>query len=303
MVGHLQSENRLLRDIEAEYAEVFARDVDRAASALVECDGVLITAGAGMGVDSGLPDFRGAEGFWRAYPGLADAGIRFEDIADPASFTENPTRGWGFYGHRLALYRETNPHAGFQILKSWAAASPLGAFIVTSNVDGQFQKAGFSDDEIWEIHGSIHRLQCIEPCSHRVWPATDIKPVVDETVLAMTSPMPHCPHCGSLARPNILMFNDFGWVNRIANVQRLRFDEWLSDVGRVAIIEIGAGTAIPSIREMGQRILARKQGNLIRINRREPDVDRNQDIGLKCGALNALRAIDAAIAEKLGRST
>ena len=46
-----------------------------------QADGLLITAGAGMGVDSGLPDFRGTEGFWRAYPALAQAHIRFESIA------------------------------------------------------------------------------------------------------------------------------------------------------------------------------------------------------------------------------
>ena len=95
----------------------FLAATTRAAEALLAADGILITAGAGMGVDSGLPDFRGEEGFWRAYPALAESGVRFEDIADPASFETNPRRGWGFYGHRLQLYRDTNPHRGFDVLK------------------------------------------------------------------------------------------------------------------------------------------------------------------------------------------
>jgi len=67
------------------------------------CSGLLIAAGAGMGVDSGLPDFRGKEGFWRAYPPLLKLGIRFEEMANPRWFTENPELAWGFYGHRYNL--------------------------------------------------------------------------------------------------------------------------------------------------------------------------------------------------------
>ena len=76
----------------------------RAAEAIQEAKHLYITAGAGMGVDSGLPDFRGDEGFWRAYPALR--GYPFQQMANPRWFVEDPTRAWGFYGHRLNLYRE-----------------------------------------------------------------------------------------------------------------------------------------------------------------------------------------------------
>lgn len=60
-----------------------------------------------MGVDSGLPDFRGNEGFWKAYPALARAGISFIEAANPDTFHARPATAWRFYGHRLQLYRET----------------------------------------------------------------------------------------------------------------------------------------------------------------------------------------------------
>ena len=67
-------------------------------------------------------------------------------------FARDPELAWGFYGHRQALYRATVPHAGFGVLVRWSATRPTRVF--TSNVDGQFQRAGLSD--VLECHGSIH---------------------------------------------------------------------------------------------------------------------------------------------------
>ena len=136
----------------------------RAAALISQADGIVITAGAGMGVDSGLPDFRSNNGFWQAYPALARARIDFTTIACPDSFRENPEVAWGFYGHRLQLYRATAPHMGFKHLLDLAGRVQHGAFVFTSNVDGQFQKAGFPADRVVEVHGSIHHLQCMDGC-------------------------------------------------------------------------------------------------------------------------------------------
>ena len=146
--------------------------VKRAAALLEQADALIIAAGAGMGVDSGLPDFRGQEGFWRAYPALRAAQIDFYDIASPSAFVSAPERAWGFYGHRLALYRKTVPHPGFELLRRWGERMTHGLSVFTSNVDGQFQLAGFDPAHIHECHGSIHHLQCLEPCCEAIWPTS-----------------------------------------------------------------------------------------------------------------------------------
>ena len=87
-------------------------------SALINSsDGLIITAGAGMGVDSGLPDFRGDKGMWQHYPVLGRLRMGFSSIANPEAFENDPTLAWGFYGHRLLSYRNTQPHQGFNLLK------------------------------------------------------------------------------------------------------------------------------------------------------------------------------------------
>src|SRR5512136_733689 len=110
----------------------------QAAAAIRQARALVITAGAGMGVDSGLPDFRGERGFWNAYPMYERLGIGFVDAANPAHFGADPAFGWGFYGHRTNLYRETVPHAGFYLILEWCRRFGLDLFVVTSNVDGQF---------------------------------------------------------------------------------------------------------------------------------------------------------------------
>lgn len=108
--------------------------IERAANILEQADCLIIAAGAGMGVDSGLPDFRGTDGFWKAYPSLREAGIEFTSIAAPQTFISHPCRAWGFYGHRLALYRDRTPHDGFPILKKWAGNLDFGYKIGRAHV-------------------------------------------------------------------------------------------------------------------------------------------------------------------------
>lgn len=268
--------------------------ITRAAEAIDHVSAILITAGAGMGVDSGLPDFRGTEGFWGAYPALGRAGMHFGDIANPQAFVDRPRLAWGFYGHRLALYRKTVPHDGFRILRDIAATKSHGAFVFTSNVDGHFQAAGFAAQDVCEVHGSIHYLQCLDGCRSAIWSATGFNPEVDEAECWLTNEPPVCPHCGGITRPNILMFGDWGWIDSRERLQMRNLREWHDQAGSIAVIEIGAGTAIPTVRQFGQDI----GGQFIRINLSEPEVSRPKDMAIPLGGLDALRLI----AGKLGIS-
>lgn len=265
--------------------------IQKAARLIAAADGLMITAGAGMGVDSGLPDFRGRDGFWRAYPALARARIDFEAAACPDTFVHDAGLGWGFYGHRLKLYRETVPHAGFDILRRLAEPLPHGAFVFTSNVDGQFGKAGFEAGRICEIHGSIHHLQCLEPCCDRIWPATAVQPEIDEAECRWRSELPHCPRCGRVARPNVLMFGDWGWVPDRTRAQQARLDAWRRQVENPVVIELGAGTHVPTVRWFGESLGV----PLIRINPTEPKVGSARAVGVRAGALAALREIEAEL--------
>jgi NAD-dependent SIR2 family protein deacetylase len=268
----------------------------RAAAAIRNATALVITAGAGMGVDSGLPDFRGDHGFWNAYPMYRRLGLSFVQAANPEHFARDPAFGWGFYGHRTNLYRETMPHAGFRLLQEWLGRFRLDSFVVTSNVDGQFQKAGFPEESILEVHGSIHHLQCTIPCTNAIWDNREEIRVDFDTMRAETTPL--CRHCARVARPNILMFGDYSWLPYRTRRQERHYDEFLTDrrEEKLVVIEMGAGTAIPTIRYMGERLAMTGKATLIRINPREAQVPDGQ-ISIATGALAGLEGIEERLAK------
>lgn len=269
--------------------------IEQAANALREAEAIVVCAGAGIGVDSGLPDFRGDEGFWRAYPPLAARGISFEEAANPRWFATEPDAAWGFYGHRLQLYREATPHAGFDILRKWLDGKTGGGWVFTSNVDGQFQKAGFDESTLVECHGSIHHLQCRVPCSEAIWPADDVALDIDESTFRAEVPLPACPHCAETARPNILMFQDGQWIWDRTYAQEQEFRDWLSMLGgkNLVVIECGAGSAVPTVRRQSEELQS-FGATLIRINPREASGPAGTT-SIEMGALEALLAIQSTL--------
>lgn len=261
--------------------------IEQIKSIFKDADSLLISAGAGMGVDSGLPDFRGNQGMWQAYPELGKQRIDFTEIANPNAFKQHPALAWGFYGHRLKLYRQTLPHQGFHLLKQLSKQLALPYFVFTSNVDGQFQKAGFDPDRIYECHGSIHHLQCLKTCTPTIWSAEELQPKIDTQQCQWLGQQPQCPNCGGLARPNILMFNDMAWLSHQHDQQAKRLQAFLKHHHHPIVIEIGAGTAIPTVRYFSERFAP----YLIRINPREYELPKQGGIAVVTQAQVGIQSI------------
>jgi NAD-dependent SIR2 family protein deacetylase len=262
------------------------RRFERAAQAISRADALIIGTGAGMGVDSGLPDFRGTQGFWKAYPPFR--GKTYAEICSPQLMRDDPEQAWGFYGHCLSLYRSTLPHAGFQIIKQWSEQIVGEHFVFTTNIDGHFEREGFDRKRILEIHGTIHYLQCSRglACGPDIWSADGISVNVDETSFRAVGKMPTCDKCGAVARPNVLMFGDDAWVPMRTVEQEKQYEHWLksNSFKNIVAIEFGAGTTVPTV-----RIECQKRGKtLIRVNPR----DYLGPIDAISIPLNALEAID-----------
>lgn len=270
-------------------------EIAAAAQAIARAQALLITAGAGMGVDSGLPAIRGSNGFASAYPAFCANGYSYESLVRPDLFIGDPHLAWAFHGLSQSLYQNTRPHAGFAILKKWADRRSAGAFVYTSNVDGHFEKAGFARDSIMECHGSSHFLQCAQLCCEEVWPVS--QPVLlDQTMTRALDPLPRCPSCGGLARPNVRMFEDAWWVGHRTAEQSAAFENWKSHVKQkpIVVVECGAGTVVPAVRIANEWSIYQLGATLIRINPQDAEVP-PVHIAIRLSALAALKAIDHAL--------
>lgn len=152
---------------------------------------IVAFTGAGISTESGIPDYRGPGGVWErnAPPTLSD-------------FRENPeTRRtyWRERRERYAALRDTAPNAGHAALVRLEKAGRL-SHIITQNIDGLHQKAGSKPASTIELHGTAHRVRCLDCESW--WPAE----IVQERLEA--EPLPVCVNCGGMLRAATVLFGE-----------------------------------------------------------------------------------------------
>ena len=120
---------------------------------------------------------------------------------------------------------------------------------------------------------------------------------VDMGTFRAREPLPICPHCGALARPNVLMFGDLDWVSDRSDTQEYRLLKWLKDLQRngakLAVVEIGAGKAVPTVRYQSERVAGSNNGTLIRINPRDYEVPAGQ-IAIPLGGFEGIKRVLAS---------
>ena len=225
------------------------------AEAILANDAILITAGSGIGVDSGLPDFRGKDGLWKAYPYFKEANMTFREAANPYFFSTKPAEFWFFYGHRYNSYQDCKPHKGYNLLAEICKDIKKGHYhVFTSNVDGHFQKAGFEDTKVTECHGSITHLQWND-CQIIYSLPEDTKFELDSESYVWDN-VPKCKECKKPVRPNILLFGDYDFIGDRVSQQEAYFRNFLKKHKNsgITVIELGAGTAVPTVRMAGESV-------------------------------------------------
>jgi NAD-dependent SIR2 family protein deacetylase len=265
--------------------------LEQIASWILEADVLVINTGAGMGVDSGLPDYRGTVGGqWGKIE--AQEGKSIFEIVNPQNFIDNPDFAWKFFLERMKMYEKTTPHKGFSILMDWTKKYFSDFFILTSNIDNQFLKAGFEAEKIRELHGSIFHFQSEDPKAYNeIW-KNEISTEELEKQVAMGN-YPTCPDSTIPARPNVYMFRDETYINRRSKGQDKHFQEFLKvNTGKkFLVLEIGSGPHVQSIRIKTRMLRKDYEARVVRINPKDFKI-KAPNIGLSATALSALSEID-----------
>eukprot|EP01102_Stenamoeba_stenopodia_P003149 TRINITY_DN13085_c0_g1_i1.p1 TRINITY_DN13085_c0_g1~~TRINITY_DN13085_c0_g1_i1.p1 ORF type:complete len:287 (+),score=51.18 TRINITY_DN13085_c0_g1_i1:3-863(+) len=253
-----------------------------------------------MGVGSGLGTFRGTTG--ASWPLIAKHDMTYIEVCNPKWFRSDPKFGWAFWHHGYNSFTKAVPHEGYHILKEIAASKPHGGFSVTSNVDGHWLEVGFDPKKVYEVHGAIRFMQCVEQLCNKeedtlddidddnlppgIWRAdpTEIAKIKINTETGLVtedSELPKCAKCGGLSRPNVFMFGDWGYKRDRVLRQQVQYNNWIHQMRMnkvpLVVVEVGAGVVIPTIREESHKIIKMHHqhgidATLIRINPVHHDV-------------------------------
>ncbi|MEO1652181.1 MAG: Sir2 family NAD-dependent protein deacetylase, partial [Bacteroidota bacterium] len=225
---------------------------------------LVILAGAGMSADSGIPTYRGENGTWGRIEKELNRNV--VDIMTPQFIQENPLYMWKRFSQGYEHLKKVKPHRGYFILRKLIQFFELPSFVLTSNVDRLFVKAGFREDQVFEVHGAGGFLQCTVPCWEEVW-QSDYS-IYHRARNLQLAHLPKCPNCGSLLRPNVHIFRDKHFVNSRIRKQKQRYQAFLDHHRQdsILVIEIGSGPTIKTIRNHTQKLRRDYRGRVIRIN-------------------------------------
>jgi NAD-dependent deacetylase len=154
-----------------------------------DCQPCVALTGAGVSTESGIPDFRSADGIWAQYDPMEYASIE--------AFRRDPVKVWEFYGKRLGALLEAKPNAAHDALAELERCGLITA-VVTQNIDRLHSLAGSQD--VVEVHGSIATSVCL-----RCGTTATLEEVL---ALLEDAPAPACQSCGAILKPNVVMFGE-----------------------------------------------------------------------------------------------
>ena len=195
---------------------------------------LVVLTGAGISAESGIPTFRGKEGYWT----VGSTEYHPQELATHAAFRRMPWAVWAWYLYRRGVCRAAAPNDAHRALARAEAALGDRFVLITQNVDGLHRRAGSSPERTYEIHGNIELARCADDCTTDRFPIATGVPDLDkgEELTAEARALLTCPRCGAMARPHVL------WFDESYDEERFRWDS-SSRAARHASLLIVIGTS------------------------------------------------------------
>jgi len=172
-----------------------------------KAESIFVLTGAGISAESGIPTFRGNEGYWvegsRNYQPM--------ELATHEAFAARPDTVWSWYLYRRAICRAAAPNRAHAALVALERALGDRFLLVTQNVDGLHLRAGNSEARTYAIHGNLDFMRCSRECDQRLHPMpTELDPewAKGRTMDDATRRLLVCPSCGARTRPHVLWFDE-----------------------------------------------------------------------------------------------
>lgn len=212
-----------------------------AAIALAREGPVVFLTGAGISAESGIPTFRGPEGYWQ----IGSTNYQPEELATFHAFTQMPEEIWAWYLYRRSVCRAAAPNLAHLALVTLEAALADRFLLITQNVDGLHLRAGNTPQRTYQIHGNIDYLRCADE-HPAIRPMPDVfagewsksRKLSAEELAAL-----RCCSGGGLARPHVL------WFDESYDEPLFRFESSMDAARRAAMLVVvgtSGATTLPT---------------------------------------------------------
>jgi NAD-dependent deacetylase len=242
--------------------------VDRLAELVRLRQPCVVLTGAGISTESGIPDFRSATGIWAEYDPM--------EVATIEAFLTHPERVWEFYAKRLQVLDDAEPNEGHRALaeledRGWVRA------VITQNIDRLHERAGSC--ALVEVHGSIRTSSCLR-CGTVV--------PFDEVVRLL--PLPACPGCGRVLKPDVVMFGELLPEAAMRRATQLAAEAQL-------LLVVGSSLEVYPVAGLPLETIARG-GSIAIVNHGETAFDVRASVVVDAGAGETLRALAELLPER-----
>ena len=195
---------------------------------------VTVMTGAGISAESGIPTFRGPQGYWT----VGSREYHPQEMATRAMFSQAPEAVWQWYLYRMDLCRRAEPNAGHRALVEMERLFPERFTLITQNVDGLHLRAGSSPERTFQIHGNLFFMRCAVPCTPEIFPLPADMPGKQrgEALAEEDRARLKCPVCSGWSRPHVL------WFDEVYDEAHFRFESSMA-VAAATDLLIVVGTA------------------------------------------------------------
>ena len=214
---------------------------------------VVVLTGAGISAESGIPTFRGKEGYWT----VGSSVYQPQEMATHAMFMRQPEVVWEWYLYRLGICSDAEPNAGHRAVAQWERQLEDRFLLVTQNVDGLHLRAGNTSERTYQIHGNVALVRCAEECRRDTWALSrEAFDLAKGGAMEQALTRLRCPTCGGWARPHVL------WFDECYDEERFRYQSSLEAAKRTALlIVVGTSGATNLPFQIG--MVARANGAMI----------------------------------------
>ncbi len=220
---------------------------------------VTFLVGAGISAESGIPTFRGKDGFWTS----GSVNYKAEEIGTLEMFRTDPQEVWKWFLYRKSITEKAKPNTSHFMLKEIEEMLQSNFALISQNVDSLHKKAGSSTENTFLIHGDMDYVRCGDECSSELYPFPkdiDLETRDKDVITAKEWELLKCPKCGERLRPHVLWFDEYYNEKYFKKDTVLRISK---NTGLLFIIGTSGATNLPQI--VTQNVLS-KNGMVVEVN-------------------------------------